>query len=228
MASTAQVDSTFCTIKVIDSKSKLSIDSAIVEIFSENQSNPVEYKTDSNGELKLNLLCAKYKVEIDKIVKEEIYLGGFEKIRYFSKIYTMCITKDSLNPFIFEAEKVTAIGCGGVENIYFDYGEYFIRPDAKVELDKLALLLRSTSKIRIEIVGHIDCRELRKEGIALAEKRSIAVQNYFREEGVSPERFLLEAYSNRFVNDCDCRKKRRCSEEQHQENRRVEFKVLSF
>lgn len=228
MVSIAQVDSALCTIKVIDRRNKKPIDSALVKIFSENQSNPIEYKTDSNGDLKLFLVFAKYKVEIDKVVKEEIYLGGFEKIRYISKIYTMYITKDLLNPFIFEAEKVTAIGCGGVEKINFDYGNDFIRPDAKKDLKQLASLLRSNPKIRIEIVGHIDCRELKKEGIALAEKRSIAVQNYFRDEGISPERFSLEAFSDRYLNECNCKRKKGCGEEQYQENRRVEFKILSF
>jgi outer membrane protein OmpA-like peptidoglycan-associated protein len=114
-----------------------------------------------------------------------------------------------------------------LENIYYDFGQFFIRPDAAKELDtKVLPMLRKYKDMRIEIRSHTDSRSSDAYNQKLSENRARAVVDYLVARGVSVSRIESKGYGeSELVNDCLSNVK--CSDEEHAQNRRTEFKIVS-
>ena len=111
-----------------------------------------------------------------------------------------------------------------LENIYYDLDESFIREDAQPTLNELAELLRRNPDIRIELGSHTDCRASDRYNETLSEARATAAVTYLVEQGINGERLSARGYGEtQPVADCICS---RCTEEQHQLNRRTTFRIL--
>ncbi|WP_161889331.1 OmpA family protein [Pontibacter russatus] len=113
-----------------------------------------------------------------------------------------------------------------LENIYYDLDLWDIRPDAAKELDKLVMLLKSNPSIKIELSSHTDSRESENYNQVLSEKRAQSAVDYLVSKGIDRARLTAKGYGKtRLVNGCGDGVQ--CSEEEHQLNRRTEFKILS-
>jgi outer membrane protein OmpA-like peptidoglycan-associated protein len=111
-----------------------------------------------------------------------------------------------------------------MENIYFDLDKYDIRPDAGHELDKLVQVLKDNPRIKIEMGAHCDSRESPLYNQVLSENRAQATVDYLVSKGISRSRLTAKGYGEtRHVNRCYDGVE--CSEEEHQLNRRTEFKI---
>lgn len=112
-----------------------------------------------------------------------------------------------------------------LENIYYDYDRWNIRPDARPILDSLANLLQDNPQIgKIELTSHTDCRGTDEYNQDLSQKRAESAVAYLIDEGISPDRLEARGYGeSQPVADCICEN---CTEEQHQANRRTAFKIL--
>jgi outer membrane protein OmpA-like peptidoglycan-associated protein len=112
-----------------------------------------------------------------------------------------------------------------IENIYYDLDKYHIRPDAAVELDKLVQTLKDNPSIRIELSSHTDSRQTHSYNQLLSQLRAEAAVTYIVSKGITPDRLLARGYGeNRLLNRCADNVD--CPEEDHQLNRRTEFKLL--
>ena len=111
-----------------------------------------------------------------------------------------------------------------LQNIYYDLDESFIREDAKPTLDELSDLLTRNPNIRIELGSHTDCRSSDAYNDRLSEARAQSAVDYLVAEGISAERLTAKGYGEtQPVSDCLCQ---RCTEEEHQRNRRTTFRIL--
>lgn len=111
-----------------------------------------------------------------------------------------------------------------LENIYYDLDKWDIRPDAATELDKLVTLLQSNPELKIELNSHTDSRESEQYNLVLSERRAQAAVDYLVVKGVDKSRLTAKGYGKtRLVNNCTDGVE--CPEEQHQQNRRTEFKI---
>ena len=98
-------------------------------------------------------------------------------------------------------------------------------------LDKLVKVLQDNPNMEIELSSHTDCRASFQYNMWLSAKRAEAAVNYIIRKGVNPARMIAAGYGEtRLVNRCECEgdKMVPCTEEEHQENRRTEFKILQF
>ncbi|MCB0763063.1 MAG: carboxypeptidase regulatory-like domain-containing protein [Flavobacteriales bacterium] len=112
-----------------------------------------------------------------------------------------------------------------LDNIYYDLAKWNIRPDAAVELDKLVETLNDNPTVKIELSSHTDCRGKDAYNMSLSEKRAKSAVQYLITKGIAKERVNSKGYGETKPSEtCACEK---CSEEEHQRNRRTEFKVLS-
>jgi outer membrane protein OmpA-like peptidoglycan-associated protein len=130
-----------------------------------------------------------------------------------------------------ELEKVKKGVAIKIENIYYDLDKWFIRPDAAKELDKIVKVLNDNPTMEIELSSHTDCRATIKYNASLSAKRAEAAVQYIASRGISQTRMVAAGYGeSRLVNKCACEGTQvvPCTEEQHQENRRTEFKILKF
>jgi outer membrane protein OmpA-like peptidoglycan-associated protein/tetratricopeptide (TPR) repeat protein len=114
-----------------------------------------------------------------------------------------------------------------LENIYYDLAKWNIRDDAAVELDKLVKLLVDNATIEIELSSHTDSRGSDVYNLDLAQKRAKSAVEYIISQGIDSKRTTDKGYGETsLVNRCANGVK--CSAEEHQANRRTEFKVLKY
>ena len=118
-----------------------------------------------------------------------------------------------------------------IDNIYFDLGKFNIRPDAAIELDKVVQLMKNNSQIIIELSSHTDCRGVAAANLALSDKRAKSSTAYIISKGIDKNRIKGKGYGEgKLLNNCACEGKKTstCSEDEHAQNRRTEFKVTGF
>lgn len=114
-----------------------------------------------------------------------------------------------------------------IENIFYDFNKYNIRPDAAIELDKLAALMIQYPDMRIELRSHTDSRSSATYNMQLSAKRAEAAVQYLQGHGIVASRLRAHGYGESLpLNACVDGVK--CSEEEYQVNRRTEFKILSI
>lgn len=107
-----------------------------------------------------------------------------------------------------------------LNNIFFASGKYELLAESYGELDKLLQVLKSNSKMKIEISGHTDAVGADSDNLALSNNRANAVMNYLLGKGIAKDRLSAKGYGEtKFIatNDTD---------EGKQLNRRVEFVIL--
>lgn len=114
-----------------------------------------------------------------------------------------------------------------LKNIFFDLDKATLRPESTAELNRLIKLMTDVPTLRIELGGHTDSRGSDTYNQQLSEKRAKAVVDYLTSNGIDAKRLEWAGYGEtQLVNGCS--NGVQCSDEQHQENRRTEFKVLSL
>lgn len=112
-----------------------------------------------------------------------------------------------------------------LKNIYFDYGKYDLRPESIIELDKLYNFLLENPKIKIELSAHTDSRSSFNFNLKLSHNRAKICYEYLVKKGIDKKRIAYKGYSYlKLVNHCKPGVK--CTEEEHQMNRRTEIKIL--
>lgn len=113
-----------------------------------------------------------------------------------------------------------------IDNIYYDFDKFNIREDAKPELDKLVRIMNE-NPINVELGSHTDSRGSFAYNDKLSQNRAESAVNYIVSTGISPSRITAKGYGeHQLVNKCSDGVK--CSDEEHQANRRTEFKVIGY
>jgi outer membrane protein OmpA-like peptidoglycan-associated protein len=106
-----------------------------------------------------------------------------------------------------------------------------IRPDAAIELDKIVKVMNENPTMVVELGSHTDCRSSASSNLALSAKRAKASADYIKKRITNPDRIYGKGYGEtQLVNGCACEGavKPACSEEEHQKNRRTEFKIIKM
>lgn len=146
-----------------------------------------------------------------------------------TKFSTKGIAKDPDNPVqTYEVEivldKIYRDKEIVLENIYYDFDKWDIRPDAEPTLNRLAEVLRQNPGIRIQLGSHTDCRGNDNYNQTLSQRRAESAVNYLISKGIDPGRLSAVGYGeSQPAADCACA---RCTEIEHQTNRRTTFKVV--
>ena len=118
-----------------------------------------------------------------------------------------------------------------INPIYFDLNKSNIRPDAAVELDKIVEVMNEYADMVVELGSHTDCRATVSYNRSLSDRRAKSSANYIRSRISKPERIYGKGYGeSKLKNRCECEGRRAvpCSEEEHQENRRTEFVIITM
>ncbi len=112
-----------------------------------------------------------------------------------------------------------------LNHIYYDLNKWFIRDEAKTELDRVVSFMKNNPNVKIELYSHTDCRASNKYNQTLSQKRATAAVNYIISQGVNPANIKGIGYGeSKLLNKCSDGVE--CSEEEHQLNRRTEVKVI--
>ncbi|HCT30886.1 MAG TPA: hypothetical protein DIW31_09165 [Bacteroidales bacterium] len=112
-------------------------------------------------------------------------------------------------------------------NIYYDLGKWNIRKDAVIELDKVVAFLNDNPDIKIELGSHTDARGDAISNQALSQKRADSAVAYIISKGISNDRIVAKGYGESKLKN-QCADGVKCTEEEHQQNRRTEIRITSF
>jgi outer membrane protein OmpA-like peptidoglycan-associated protein/tetratricopeptide (TPR) repeat protein len=115
------------------------------------------------------------------------------------------------------------LGCRlSLQPIYFDFDRYNIRPDAEIELAKILAALREYPQLNIHIESHTDSRGNDSYNEALSEKRAQSTLDWLVGKGIAKNRLSAKGYGEYQLQN-QCTNGVKCTEEQHQLNRRSMF-----
>lgn len=111
--------------------------------------------------------------------------------------------------------------------IYFDLDKYNIRSEAALDLEKILDVLEHNPNMKLDIRSHTDSRQTFKYNELLSERRADATLKWLVKNGISPDRLSSKGYGEtQLINKCADGVK--CSEEEHQLNRRSEFIIMAL
>ena len=110
-----------------------------------------------------------------------------------------------------------------LDNIYYDLDKADIREDAALELDKLIIILKDNPNISIELSSHTDDRSSVEYNQDLSQRRAESAVTYILSKGINENRITAKGYGESQLIITNAK-----TEEQHQINRRTEFKVTSY
>lgn len=117
--------------------------------------------------------------------------------------------------------------CFGIKMIYFDLDKYNIRSEAALDLEKILDVLRENPTMKLDIRSHTDSRQTFKYNEVLSERRATATVKWLVKNGINPDRLSSKGYGEtQLINNCADGVK--CSEEEHQLNRRSEFIITAL
>lgn len=207
----------FMSGAVKDLKSKKPIANVSIKIMNRTLKNVHKAETDENG-------AFFFKVENES---EFVVTGDLKG--YFSdskNATTVGMRKTDTVYVALELDKLEVAKAIRLDNIYYDYNKWDIRLDAMQELNRLVATLKENPKVKIELSSHTDSRGSDNYNKKLSQKRAQSAVDYIVENGINRDRMVAKGYGEtKLLNNCDDGVE--CTEDQHQFNRRTEFKVLS-
>lgn len=203
---------------VVDKMDGKKLVGAVVEIKT-SQGESYQFNTNDTGSFYVPLIPGKQ-------YKFKIYTSGYDTL-YASYDVEDVLDSDKDKREVFRLNKKYKVNDVFVlKNIYFDYGKYDLRPESFVELDKLYQFLVDNPSIKIELSAHTDSRSSFGFNLKLSHNRAKVCYEYLVKKGIDKRRIEYKGYSwLKPVNRC--KRGVECSEEEHQENRRTEIKILA-
>lgn len=112
-----------------------------------------------------------------------------------------------------------------VTPVHFDLNKPTIREDAIQILDKNIEVLKKYTSLNITLTGHADIRGLNLYNKILSHKRAEHVKDYLVKHGIDKKRIIKLIAKGEEEPLVPCADEKSCTEEQHQQNRRVEFSI---
>ncbi len=112
-------------------------------------------------------------------------------------------------------------------NIYYDFNSSSVRSDANSELEKLYNLLSANRNLVVEIGSHTDARGSSRYNKNLSQRRAESVVGWLVDRGLERSQLKARGYGET-QNVNNCADNVPCSEEEHQMNRRTEFRIIGM
>ncbi len=169
------------------------------------------YSSQYTGEF---LLCIPSGKDYALNVNKDGYL--FHSENFSLKNYT------SIEPFQLDI-KLQKLRPGAtivLNNVFFETSKWDLKPESKIELNKLADLLKANPEKKVEIGGHTDNVGSDVANQTLSDNRAQSVVTYLIAQGVNTEKLVAKGYGETVpveTNETD---------EGRAKNRRTEFKIL--
>jgi outer membrane protein OmpA-like peptidoglycan-associated protein len=111
-----------------------------------------------------------------------------------------------------------------LKNVYYNYNDASIRPDAAKDLDALFTIMTKYPDIEVELGSHTDARGTDDYNLELSQRRADNAVQYLVNRGIDPQRIVAKGYGETHLRN-HCGNGVPCSENEHKINRRTEVKI---
>jgi outer membrane protein OmpA-like peptidoglycan-associated protein/cell division protein FtsN len=197
------------------------ITNATITLTEENgKADPIIIKTDNNGNYKYYV---KPNTNYILSATKDNHLAASTKINST----TNANSNGEMAINLEMPELTTPLPTGKVfqlNNVYYNYNDASLRPDAKKDLDPLVSLLKTYPEVEIELASHTDSRGDAKFNQTLSQRRAESVVKYLTDKGIARNRLMAMGYGESKPRN-QCSDGVQCSEEEHSKNRRTEVRV---
>ncbi|MFW0739439.1 OmpA family protein [Flavobacterium sp. T12S277] len=166
----------------------------------------------------------------------KIYHVRAEKEKYLTKELSVTVSNETGKtnlPITLEKLGCTVtIGddlakCFGIKMIYFALDKSDIRAEAVLDLEKILDVLKQYPEMKLDIRSHTDSRQTHKYNEGLSDRRAKSTIKWLVQNGINPNRLGGKGYGEtQLINGCSDGVK--CTEEEHQANRRSEFIIVAL
>ena len=110
---------------------------------------------------------------------------------------------------------------------FFDLGKATIRKTSEPQLQRIVDVLKQYPTLTLDIRSHTDSRQSDSSNMILSEKRAQSTKNWLVSKGIDDSRLSAKGFGEtQLVNKCADGVK--CTEQQHQQNRRSEFIITNM
>ncbi len=231
--------------KITDANTGEPVEGAEVQIIGSDGTD-IKIKTGKDGTFKYSL---KQNTDYLYIVRKDGYLHGKGRASTKNMANSKHFNKDIVLAKIGESIKI--------DDIYYDFGKWDLREDAKKNLQQLIDILNDNPNIIIELSSHTDMVGDEKANMELSQKRAQSVVDYLISKGIDKDRLVAKGYgeskpqivtkkiasqssfkegdvlNEEFINkiknnpDLNDEDKKKLIDEANQINRRTEFKVIA-
>lgn len=158
---------------------------------------------------------------------KKLYGYYAEKSGYYSVSKNADLRKSSKNNeyrydiTLVKALDLSAMPAVPINNIFFDYDSYELKPESYSELGRLADFLKNNPEIHIEIGGHTDDQGSAAYNLTLSQRRAEAVRSRLVALGCSADAIVARGYGKtRPISQS-------ADEQSRAQNRRVEFTTVN-
>lgn len=212
---------------VRNGKTKAIMPNATITLTSSSDTGKVILKTDQVGSYKVTL---KNRTDYELFASRQMF--------YDSKLEEKTTKGLEQSADLIQDFELNSLGLETftLRGILYDLDKANIRPDAAKVLDSLILVLNKYPTLKIELGSHTDCRADSLYNINLSQRRADSAVAYLVRNGIDTMRLVSKGYGENMleVTECACEGPNereqglKCTEAQHQLNRRTTVKVLDI
>lgn len=223
MPSSAAVAPSFIKLsgRVVSRKTLMPVAGAVVTLTDGSRDDRRQILTGDNGEFNFRLdTSSTYQLKAEKtgFLRDRGTYVDVARQHEMDSIFVV-VKLDSV--ILNKPQKLF----GQIENIYFNYDKWDLKPEMRQEVDKLASILQEQPTLKVEISAYTDSRGKAAYNMRLSQKRAQSVVDYLRTKGIDENRLEARGYGeSKLVNGC--RDGVPCTEQEHFQNRRVEFTLF--
>jgi len=168
---------------------------------------------------------AEYKVIKRKIIDQPARVVD-ETVPAVTKTITKRVLQKKGGITVWEEVDCNLVSGANILPILYEYNSARLTPESVNIIDEhLLKLMQEKPNLRIEIMSHTDSRGNDDYNMSLSQQRAQSVVNYLVSKGISRERLVAKGYGESMLKN-RCSNGVSCSEEQHHENRRTEFRII--
>jgi outer membrane protein OmpA-like peptidoglycan-associated protein len=208
---------------------------ATVTLANDCDEDPITATTNAAGEYEFLLdesCCYRVKGEKKDFLADVITTNICAKGKKKSEIFVQDLI---LTPYIEQPDMLFADGNGNkklktstsfvIEHVYYDFDKSYLRDESKTPLQEIIDIMTENPTIIVEIGSHTDARGSDRYNQRLSERRAKSVVEYLISKGIGKNRLTYVGYGETQPTN-DCENEVKCDEEDHQRNRRTEFRVI--
>ncbi len=203
--------------RVFNQDDKSPVTSQTVTLINKTTGEQLSTMTDANGNYKFVNIAPNQQFEVGTSKKD----CGEVKDPFNTNNITSSKTITMDMPLLCKGDIIK------IENIYYDYNKYNIRPDAAIELDMVIAVLNKYPGMTIELRSHTDARGKDEYNAKLSDNRAKSAVQYIISKGINKSRLVAKGYGEAELLN-HCKNGVECDDKTHEQNRRTEFKILSM
>ena len=182
------------------------------------------YASDQNGHIHTKLIRN----------NDFEFISKFDGYEYKSSFFSSR-TKDNEVKVLIPMSKIPVVVEPPLEvgafipmhSLSFEFNKWNLDKESKLELNRIADLLKSTPNMKVEFNSHTDARGSAAYNLNLSKKRTEMAVIYLKSRGVKSENIEGKWFGEtELINDC--KDGVVCTPEEHKENRRTEIKIVSI